>query len=100
MPRSEAENRCALDWFEAGGRKRLYLGVDDMVTEGKFIGVDGTCGPVPVSQSWYAKNEPHNIGVGQECTMIYWNSVWADIGCSHTYNALCQLRSCYQPQCP
>ena len=101
VPRSEEENRCALDMAEAPERLVL-LGANDRDTEGVFVGMDGNCGPVPVFESWWTNGEPNDDGEGEDCVVILWGG-WVDVGCheipAYPKQPLCQLSDCYQPQC-
>ena len=103
VPRSEEENECAKS-MTAGLNLGFYLGAKDDVKEGKHVGADGTCGTVPASKDWWGLGQPDNGGTlisNEDCTTIFLGG-WNDVVCKGllaTTQALCQLRSCYEPQC-
>ncbi|KAF0301543.1 hypothetical protein FJT64_026198 [Amphibalanus amphitrite] len=103
VPRSDAENQCAVD---AAVATVVWLGVllvpglDGQYT-GVYTGADG-CGPVPISHRW-GREQPD---IGTEDRIIlsapgsgHWID-WHDNPGSALWLPLCQLALDYQPDCP
>ena len=95
VPCSEAENECAQ--FMTIGKMDLWLGVTRNI-RGTFVGVEGTCSPVPTSELWWARDQPNNVE-DQDCVVTREDEGWNDDPCDKAAYPLCQLRNCYQPQC-
>ncbi|XP_043201043.1 brevican core protein-like [Amphibalanus amphitrite] len=103
VPRSDAENQCAVDtavatvvWLGV----LLVPGVDGQYT-GVYTGADG-CGPVPISHRW-GREQPD---IGPEDRIIlsapgsgHWID-WHDNPASALWLPLCQLALDYHPDCP
>ena len=99
VPRSEAENQCAM---AAAAGERVWLGFTDVVTEGQFIGADG-CGIVPSDGPVWAGGQPNDYGDQDFAVLIPSNSFaspgWHDTKPDASKFPLCQLMLCYGPCC-
>ena len=95
VPRSEKENQCALCVADAG--KKAFLGINDIASEGVFVGDDGASDPLPVSDTWWLEGQPDNggqPGYNQDCVALYGRG-WVDTTCGHSSGwpsfPLCQI---------
>ena len=81
------------------GNRPNWLGVIDRDIEGTFVGVEGTCSPVPASENWWWSGEPKNRNGNEDCVMMVNIMGWVAEICEQELYPLCQLRNCHQPQC-
>ena len=96
MPCSEEENLCAQDYAE---QNAIWLGVTDRDVEGTFVGVEGTCSPVPASAEWWRSGEPNDLDGKDDCVTMDTDLQWFDNLCEDPLYALCQLRDYHLAQC-
>ncbi|KAF0294151.1 CD209 antigen-like protein C [Amphibalanus amphitrite] len=96
VPRSDPEMNCIRQIADTQEKTHVWLGVNDMETEGEFAGIDG-CGPVSVLSSWWADGQPN--GERAENYVASTPDGWFDSGLN-VKNLVCQLADCYKPQCP
>ena len=76
MPCSEGENQCAQD---IAGTRVIRLGVTDRDIEGTFVGVEGTCSPVPASEDWWMSGEADIINDSDDCIAMPGDRGWFSI---------------------
>ncbi|XP_043208563.1 uncharacterized protein LOC122374084 [Amphibalanus amphitrite] len=96
VPRSDPEMNCIIQRINPKNKTLFWLGVNDVETEGEFVGIDG-CGTVTTSSQWWAKDEP-NRGT-KENYVIAGISGCFDTGPKIMKPPMCQLADCYKPQC-
>ncbi|XP_043208851.1 brevican core protein-like [Amphibalanus amphitrite] len=97
VPRSDEENQCAID---AATDVEVWLGINDTVTEGQFVGADG-CGTASSTGPQWVEGQPNDLS-GQDFVVLFpveRGSGWADEPALSLYRPLCQLGACYQPGC-
>ena len=94
VPRSEAENQCAVNLATT-----VWLGV--WKAGGRLMAADGLAGPLPASETWWLPGEPNNdLGKFEDCIDIYAGG-WNDEECSsRASRPLCQVENCHRSECP
>ena len=98
VPRSEAEHQCA---YQKSRPLVSWLGFNDVITKGQFIGVDG-CGVVPSDDQGWANNNPNMNVEGRSHGAMLTGATstrpgWHNIEPTKLYTPLCQLSFCHCP---
>jgi hypothetical protein len=70
----------------------VWIGLDDLTTEGTFKWVTGTTSPFRA----FASNEPNDNGT-EDCTYAKPDGKWNDTKCGEVRPAICECDSEYQP---
>ncbi|XP_039265231.2 C-type lectin mannose-binding isoform-like isoform X2 [Styela clava] len=70
--------------------EQVWIGVDDIETEGQFIWADGVIAN-PQSTDWYT-GEPNDYGGNEDCGTLAQGTGWKmnDSPCDHSYAYLCE----------
>ncbi|XP_062551279.1 C-type lectin 37Db-like [Armigeres subalbatus] len=74
-------------------RADLWIGLNDLALEGRFIW--HALGLGPVFTQW-KKDEPNNLNQSEHCTHMWWQPTnnlfwdWNDDGCSREFNFVCE----------
>ena len=82
--RSLLEARLAAALFKKVGNKDIWIGVHDLLVEGKFENVDGSGVSADASRSW-AWNHPVPAGTDVDCTKLASSSFvgsWKNVACT------------------
>jgi len=85
VPGSRGENTFLQGLLSGGATSTSWLGLTDAAVEGTWRTVAGA---TLTFTSWEA-GEPNNAG-NQDCTQLYENGNWDDLGCGSLLSALCE----------
>uniref|UniRef100_A0A8C6VP01 C-type lectin domain-containing protein n=1 Tax=Naja naja TaxID=35670 RepID=A0A8C6VP01_NAJNA len=80
-----AENKALTGMAKWNG-KHIYLGINDLQTEGKFVYLNGQA----VGYTNWKSSEPNNLD-NEDCVVLLTDSLWNDIDCDHQTLIICEL---------
>ena len=84
-PRSYYENQFLIDLFPS---ENIWIGVDDMSSEGKFVSVDG----YPMYYTRWAPNEPNQKGNEDGVHIVEKTGKWNDVAINNYFKFVCFRR--------
>ncbi|XP_028584276.1 mannose-binding protein-like [Podarcis muralis] len=85
-PKNAAEN-AALAEIVKRNSKIVFLGINDIQTEGRFVYVNGA----PLSYTNWKQGEPNNSGNKEDCVTIVEDGQWNDLDCERKTLTVCEL---------
>lgn len=85
-PRNAAEN-AAVQQIVILHKKAVFLGINDIQTEGRFKHLNGDA----VTYSNWQQGEPNNEKGRENCVEIFVNGKWNDRSCGETRLILCEF---------
>ncbi|MFO0746166.1 MAG: CotH kinase family protein [Myxococcota bacterium] len=89
---NETENTWLRDESNAAGFGALWLGLDDIATEGSYVWEDGVAMDSRFT-NWMG-GEPNDWGGGEDCSEMIpgaGDPTWNDIGCDASLSTVCEL---------
>ena len=84
---SAEENEAVRSLKAANGADNVWIGFNDIASEGSFVWTDGS----PVTYTNWNSGEPNNIG-DEDCTHMFGpNGLWNDIRCVTSYPSVIEI---------
>uniref|UniRef100_A0A8C5WVP8 C-type lectin domain-containing protein n=1 Tax=Laticauda laticaudata TaxID=8630 RepID=A0A8C5WVP8_LATLA len=80
-----AENTALAAMAKQNG-KNIYLGMNDLQTEGKFVYLNGQA----VRYTNWKSSEPNNLN-NEDCAIVLTDALWNDIACDYQALIICEL---------
>ncbi|XP_038600336.1 mannose-binding protein C-like [Tachyglossus aculeatus] len=85
LPKNAEENRAIQ---ALGKKKRVFLGLTDEKTEGKYLSMTGE----KVTYTNWRSGEPNNAGGKENCVTMLEDGEWNDVPCSYPHGiAICEF---------
>ena len=70
-------------------KKRTWIGLNDIYTEGVWYWIDGV--KFSVTSSLWQSGEPNNCNNNEDCAFLHVNSKISDWSCNNHLHALCDI---------
>nr|XP_020671031.1 collectin-10 [Pogona vitticeps] len=88
MPKDEAANAVISDYIAQSGLFRVFIGLNDMETEGQFMYADRT--PLQTYSNW-KEGEPQDESGEEDCVEMLSTGKWNDTECHLTMYFVCEF---------
>ena len=88
---ADTDDKLYLIRTEFGASKNVWIGLDDIQEDGKFVWADGREMTATETSQLFLSTQPDG-GTSENCVVIYWfQNVLHDVGCSPDYHFICEL---------
>uniref|UniRef100_A0AAR2LZ52 Collectin-11 n=1 Tax=Pygocentrus nattereri TaxID=42514 RepID=A0AAR2LZ52_PYGNA len=88
MPKDAAANRAIAGYITEAGLSRVYIGINDLESEGHFVYVERS--PMSTFSKW-REGEPNNAYENEDCVELVSSGEWVDVACSLTMYFVCEF---------
>ncbi|XP_078255341.1 collectin-11 isoform X1 [Rhinoraja longicauda] len=88
MPKDEATNSLIASYISEAGLSRVFIGINDLEEEGRFIFADGS--PLLTFNKW-RNGEPNDAYDEEDCAEMVSSGGWNDVACHITMYFVCEF---------